>query len=348
MKLRIKESGYSGYSMSNNAVAAYDNGEKPLSKWTKSDIIELVRDINPEIVNELKKLPLDVLKKKCLTQTSWHHTSSYYNKTNFYSFDEDYIMDLTLDGILDWQNDVQKPKEPEGQINNKYLGSFDYIEWAGTRKHPKAIKHHLDDVYIEEKGSFYIVTDKNGNELIKKKIGSNGTMVKRINKNIDENRRNTYSGSRFLERAIRYKDENMLYSSIGIDEAVDFEITRDKGGIIVLSTDVNAEILSNNKLVNWIKQKATTIKNRITYKHMIDKRAQEKDFIGWTVGKYLNGRYTAKDGSVFDENSISIEVLGVDFDTLVDFATRLCKDFKQETVLLKDYESGRVVFVNQY
>lgn len=27
--------GYNGYSMSNNAVAAYENGEKPLSKWKK-------------------------------------------------------------------------------------------------------------------------------------------------------------------------------------------------------------------------------------------------------------------------------------------------------------------------
>jgi len=28
-------SGYDGYSMSNNAVDAYENGEKPISKWTK-------------------------------------------------------------------------------------------------------------------------------------------------------------------------------------------------------------------------------------------------------------------------------------------------------------------------
>lgn len=30
--------GYNGFSMSNNAVAAYEDGEKPLSKWTKADI----------------------------------------------------------------------------------------------------------------------------------------------------------------------------------------------------------------------------------------------------------------------------------------------------------------------
>ena len=40
--------GYNGYSMSNNAVSAYDNGEKPLSKWRKSDILE---EIEIEIAN---------------------------------------------------------------------------------------------------------------------------------------------------------------------------------------------------------------------------------------------------------------------------------------------------------
>ena len=34
--------GYNGFSMSNNAVEAYENGEKPLSKWRKSDILETI------------------------------------------------------------------------------------------------------------------------------------------------------------------------------------------------------------------------------------------------------------------------------------------------------------------
>lgn len=36
--------GYNGFSMSNNAVAAYESGEKPISKWTKTDIIEAIED----------------------------------------------------------------------------------------------------------------------------------------------------------------------------------------------------------------------------------------------------------------------------------------------------------------
>lgn len=74
--------GYDGYSMSNNAVAAYESGEKPLSQWTKGDIISEIErlvsakeiDISFDIAN-LKKVPVSTLKDVCLKQTSWHHTS---------------------------------------------------------------------------------------------------------------------------------------------------------------------------------------------------------------------------------------------------------------------------------
>lgn len=36
--------GYHGYSMSNNAVSAYADGEMPLSKWTKAEILDACGD----------------------------------------------------------------------------------------------------------------------------------------------------------------------------------------------------------------------------------------------------------------------------------------------------------------
>lgn len=65
--------GYDGYSMSNNARAAYASGEKPLSNWTKTDIIDAIQDINPDI--DCLRLNAATLKKEFLTQTSWHHMS---------------------------------------------------------------------------------------------------------------------------------------------------------------------------------------------------------------------------------------------------------------------------------
>lgn len=55
-------SGYSGFSMSNRAVEAYENGEKPISKWTKTaffeELNENLQDYNiiAEKINALKLL----------------------------------------------------------------------------------------------------------------------------------------------------------------------------------------------------------------------------------------------------------------------------------------------------
>ena len=167
--------GYSGYSMSNNAVHAYNNGAKPLSKWTKSAIIDAVAEIDPEKAEWLKDVSLPILKKKLLTNGEWHHTSMYYNKTDFYSVEDYDIERLTYDDVQSWK--AEKPQKEVKPDNKKYRGDINYIEWTGTRNHPKANKKSLTDVNIEERGSFYIITDDNGNEILRKKIGSNGTYV---------------------------------------------------------------------------------------------------------------------------------------------------------------------------
>ena len=82
---------YVGQRMSERAVMAYEDGEKPLSKWTKSDIVELVlekrNDFEEKELNKYNKESL----KSFLTYSSWHHTGSYFNNTDFYSLDEDFI-----------------------------------------------------------------------------------------------------------------------------------------------------------------------------------------------------------------------------------------------------------------
>lgn len=69
--------------MSNNAVAAYENGHKPISKFTKEDADEL-SDLFAEkwSVKEIKDLV------KNYGEVGYHHTSKFYNKTNFYSIAE--------------------------------------------------------------------------------------------------------------------------------------------------------------------------------------------------------------------------------------------------------------------
>lgn len=167
-------SGYSGYAMSIRAVEAYENGEKPLSKWSKGDIIDAISDIDKEKAAAFSKVRLPILKDTVLRRSSWHHTSNRCNATDFYKVDETVIEEMSLEEIMELSSVKSEPEKP---ASNKYKGHISYLEWSGTRKHPKATRHNLHDVLIEEKGCFYLVYDEAGALILKKKIGSNGTEV---------------------------------------------------------------------------------------------------------------------------------------------------------------------------
>ena len=122
----------------------------------------------------------------------------------------------------------------------------------------------------------------------------------------------TYNGFGYLSHSIRYDENRVICSSNNLLAEVD---SRNKlGGIIVLPANIN-DIPKCN------------------------------DIFAWTVGKYLHGKYKTKDGTIFDENSISVEFLNVSIDTIISFAEELCKEFSQEIVLVKLYGEDRILFV---
>lgn len=162
--------GYSGYSMSDNAVMAYGNGEKPLSKWTKKDILEAIEKAKLEeeltlncSMEILKKAPIEVMRNICLYKSSWHHTSNHFNKTDFYSLDMDEISELTDEKLHTLIKNSKEEKATE-VVEERWRCAF--LEWSGTRKYPKATE------YIEEgivKGDWFIRADGS-----KKKTTANG------------------------------------------------------------------------------------------------------------------------------------------------------------------------------
>ena len=160
--------GYNGWSMSNNAVAAYEDGEKPLSKWTKTDIFGMIEEQEVELrcsIEKLRKLPVKVLKEVCLSYSSWHHTSNYYNKTDFYSLDISRIENLTDEKIDELIINYKSHKKTEDKLPEE-IWKCEFLEWSGSRKHPKATE------IIEEgvvKGNWFYRKDGS-----KKKTTANG------------------------------------------------------------------------------------------------------------------------------------------------------------------------------
>ncbi len=132
-----------------------------------------------------------------------------------------------------------------------------------------------------------------------------------------------------------------------INEAIgDIVPAQRKGGIITFSYEVNAVDLSANKVANWFKKKLDTIKNWFLKDKKLDKIRTENEVAAWTVGNYLRGVYTSASGETFNEKSVSLEILDIEFPTLIKIAEEICREFRQESVLVKTYEDHRIFFVN--
>lgn len=123
--------GYKGYSMSNNAVDAYMSGEKPISKWTKQEVIECVEELRLDIKDELKKLRKDELFDLVLRRSSWHHTSQYYNETDFYKIDEEAIENITAEKISE-KIANRVPINKTEQLKEQYVLA-DYTVFEGKK-----------------------------------------------------------------------------------------------------------------------------------------------------------------------------------------------------------------------
>ena len=138
--------GYYGYSMSNNARAAYSFGEKPISKWTKAEILEGIASIEPRFAEALKKCSLATLKKHGLRASSWHHTSSWYNTTNFYEIAEGRICDWTDEDVQsiiaeDLESRRNKDSTKVEPAPAPIVRKCTYLVWSGSRKHPKSTRY---------------------------------------------------------------------------------------------------------------------------------------------------------------------------------------------------------------
>lgn len=126
-------SGYNGYRMSKRATEAYGNGEKPLSRWTKKEMLEWIDD------ERIRKYPLSVLKSYFLRMSSWHHTSRFANSTDFYSIDWDRVGHIDF-GELERLAKEEKKKQSGNEDKKPRKAIVSYGEWEGTKRHPRLVR----------------------------------------------------------------------------------------------------------------------------------------------------------------------------------------------------------------
>jgi hypothetical protein len=151
--------GYNGYAMSNNAVSAYENGEKPISKWTKAEMLYELKDANAEIYEAAKKLTAAEMRFLFLKWSSWHHTSSRYNRTEFYMFNYSDAEKVTNEQIATIIAN-REPKQPKEKIKT-ITAEITYDVWTKSGR------------YFNKKTYTETVTYKSDDKMVLTKNGGN-------------------------------------------------------------------------------------------------------------------------------------------------------------------------------
>ena len=71
--------------MSNNAVKAYERGEKPLGAWNAKALHESIHECYPNDEEALLRLPTDIIQQRFLRLTGRHHVGAYFRTESFFS-----------------------------------------------------------------------------------------------------------------------------------------------------------------------------------------------------------------------------------------------------------------------
>ena len=137
--------------------------------------------------------------------------------------------------------------------------------------------------------------------------------------------RGVYNGNRFITFTTN-EDWDLCSSPKNEDRPLDLD-EEHKGGVITLSTD--DETPGNVPAVCKIKQVLGTCLAP-----------------GWTIGHFLNGRFRDHEtGKLFSRESLSVELTGITTDALFDLSEELCIKLRQQSVLVKDYNSHEILFI---
>lgn len=132
-------------------------------------------------------------------------------------------------------------------------------------------------------------------------------------------------------------------------------IEEEKGGMIIFSPVVN-QIIDKKykdkkkglfiKLKKWFDKNKKTKKNNIFKEKALDKIIDIKGDIGFTAGYLFKGRYADKKKNVFDEKSLSVEIIGLSKNELIGLTEKIANDFQQDTMLVKSYSDNKISLVN--
>lgn len=193
-KVTFNQTGYVGCSMSINARDAYEAGEMPKSKWTKTAMVAALRtwcEDNDRVFDEsICKMRKDEMFARLFWCSSWHHTGKFANETDFYSVNDDIAEDrfapMTAEQIAERRAEQsarlaaaeaeQEAREARDRAEREAKRAREAAEnewWAANGCHPCSIAAALIvcpekvRVWTSRKGNVCAsVLAKNGEEFV--------------------------------------------------------------------------------------------------------------------------------------------------------------------------------------
>ena len=174
--------GYIGQRMSERAAEAYDSGERPLSQWSKADILdEIAAAYGTVAESDARKVSAKDLRQRFLKCAGWHHTGKFYSRTYFYSFDGEKPVEDLAEALAP---SVKEKAKAEPEVRRWALVSYE--QWGRKTTYGRPCKKRLVKVatwtqkgLVRSKASIYEGPDQ---PLLEKKLMSSITILRELSR----------------------------------------------------------------------------------------------------------------------------------------------------------------------
>jgi len=139
-------------------------------------------------------------------------------------------------------------------------------------------------------------------------------------------------------------------SPIYFDEAVDNKFD-DSSVLITFSTDLNFTLVKAETFIDKIKlffdSNWKAFLNRQNVRGRLKNILVAKNIQSeYTLSRNLFSAHKSKHGITLYKKSYTMTIESVDSDVLILIATEICKEFKQERVMVRDSNKNKVYFIN--
>lgn len=147
--------------MSVNAVAAYDDGQRPWSRWDKEHLMEEVRfeyedaPSGASIIQLAEAAPVYAVREVFLAYVCDHHTGKFYRRTSFYEVSGGLSLEWVRDGLTNARLNAARVRFFKKQNGLSFTAVYDD---GRTRKEGSAILYPSQKGVVGKKNNFVVFT----------------------------------------------------------------------------------------------------------------------------------------------------------------------------------------------